>query len=268
MRIFDGQHRRRAIQDVLAELSSESDDRSADKLDSLRKSSMTIVLYAEDNIGTLRQMFVDASKTKRIEENTVTRFDRRNAFNMVSVRLAESSRLFEGRVEMERSSVATSSQHLLAVNQLAAILKNLEVGYGRRVSQDINDAYMQDLNGLYRRCRVWADEFMPSAREEYQGLLTGEIENSGIPQLRSTTFAYSVPFIRVLAACYHIWTGKHDSWKSLAEFVRKSSINYGINHGLLLDAGLANPDVTALFFRRQEVDRAIDYIIRATEGTI
>ena len=239
MRIFDGQHRRRAIQDVLAELSNASDDSSADKLDALRTASMTIVLYAEDDLKTLRQMFVDASKTKRIEGNTVTRFDQRDAFNLAAVRLANNSRLFKGRVEMERSSVGRSSQHLLAINQLASTLKSLEVGYGRRVSRNLNDNYMQDLDGLYHRCLRWADEFMPATREEYSGLLSGEIENSEIPQFRATTFAHNTTFIRVLAECYRRWVREHDSWKPLAKFIREALIDHGIGHGLPVDAGKA-----------------------------
>ena len=125
MKIFDGQHRRRAIQDVLAALADSNDERSADKLRLLRKASMTIVLYAEDDIKTLRQMFADASKTKRIEAHTVTRFDRRDPFNLTAVRLADDSRLFKGRVEMERSSVAVSNRNLIAINRLATILKTM-----------------------------------------------------------------------------------------------------------------------------------------------
>ena len=266
MKIFDGQHRRRAIQDILDELPNASDDRSADKLDSLRKASMTIVLYAEDDIKTLRQMFVDASKNKRIEGHTIARFDQRDAFNLTAVRLAGSSHLFKGRVEMERSSAASSSQCLLAVNQLAAILKSLDVGYGRRVSRDLNDAYMQDLDGLYQRCRVWSDEFMSFAREEYRGLISGEIDNSEIPQMRLTTFAHDIVFIRVLAGCYRLWVRSHTDWEPLAEFIRKASIGRGSGHGLLVDAGLVSPDGTTLFARRQEVAAAIDHIIRATEA--
>ena len=265
MRIFDGQHRRRAIQDVLSELSSSNGSRRAGKFDVLRKSSMTVVLYEEDDIRTLRQMFVDASRTKRIEGNTVTRFDQRDAFNLAAVWLADNSRLFKGRVEMERSSVSATSRRLLAINQLAAILKSLDVGYGRRVSRDLNDAYMSNLNGLYGSCRVWSDEFMPATREEYGGLISGEIDNSEIPQLRATTFAYSVIFIRVLAGCYRLWVSEHDSWETLAEFIRKASISHGSGQGLLVDAGLVNPDGTALFGRRQEVAGAIDHIVRAAK---
>ena len=262
MRIFDGQHRRRAIEDVLAELSNASDDRSSDKLDALRKASMTIVLYAEDDIKVLRQMFVDASKNKRIEGHTTARFDQRDAFNQMAVRLANNSRLFKERVEMERSSVAVSSQHLLAVNQLAATLKNLVVGYGRRVSKDRNETFMQNLDGLYEECRVWADEFMPAAREEYNGLYSCEIDNTEIPQFRVSTFAYNVIFIRALAGCYRLWRNDYSSWEPLADFIRKSSLQYGSGYGLLVDAGLVDPSGTALFGRRQEVAGAIDYIVK------
>ena len=267
LKIFDGQHRRRAIQDVLADLSNASDDRSASKLDTLRKSSMTIILYVEEKEKTLRQMFADASKTKRIEGNTVTRFDQRDAFNRAAVWLAENSILFRDRVEMERSSIAASNPNLIAVNQLAATLKNLDVGYGRRVSRDLNDSYLLDLDSLYRRCQVWSDEFMPAAREEYSGLVSGEIDNSEIPHLRRATFAYSIIFIRVLAGCYRQWLDKHDSWEPLAEFIRESSINHGSGHGLLVDAGLVDPSGTTLFGRRQEVAGAIDHIVRAAAIT-
>ena len=265
MKIFDGQHRRRAIQNVLAELSGFTDERSADKLDSLRKASISIVLYAEDDLQTLRQMFSDASQTKRIESNVVARFDRRDPFNLTAVRLADDSLLFRGRVEMERSSVSVSNRNLIAVNQLASTLKILEVGHRGRVSRDLSEAYMMELDGLHERCREWTDKFMPAAREEYQGLITGEIADSEIPQMRALTFAYNVTFFRALAACYHLWTRERGSWKPLAEFVRKASIRQGDKHGLLADAGLIEPS-GKLFSRRQEVAAAISHIVAAAKA--
>ncbi len=266
MRIFDGQHRRRAIQDVLFELSNASDDRHADKLDALRKASVTVVLYSEDNIQTLRQMFVDASQTKRIAAHTVTRFDLRDAFNLAALWIAENSKLFSGRVEMERNSVPKTSERLVAINQLAAILKSLDVGYGRRVSKDLNDSHMLDIDRLYESSRIWADEFMVAAREEYKCLISGNIDNSEIPQLRSTTLAYNVAVIRVLASCYRAWGS--DDWQPLAEFLRNASLRPGHNpDSLLVNAGMVAPDGT-LFGRRQEVARAIDYIVEAARAAM
>ena len=178
------------------------------------------------------------------------------------------SRVFRIRVEHERSSVAASSQNILTINQLAAVLKSLEVGYGRRVSRERNEEYMQDRDALYERCQVWADEFMPAAREEYSGLLSGEIANEEIPQIRAKTFAYAVPFIRVLAGCYSQWLKSHESWKPLAEFIRTSSIRQRDEYGLLASIGLVAPNGTALFARRQEMARAIDYIVKEAETAV
>ena len=266
MRIFDGQHRRRAIQDVLSALAY--NEHRADKLEALRKSSMTIILYAEDNIKTLRQMFVDASKTKRIESSTVTRFNRRDPFNLTALRLADNSRVLKGRVEMERSSVSSSSQCLLAINQLASILKGLEVGNNRRISRQRNDFYMMNLDDLYDRCLIWIDKFIPAARNEYSGLLNGEVDNSDIPQLRAQTFAYNVTFIRVLTGCYRKWILEDKSWEPLADYICKASLNRGSSHGLVVDSGLIKPDGTTLFSRRQEVDAVIDYIVRKAKETV
>ena len=266
MRIFDGQHRRRAIQDVLAELSEDQNSRSGDKLDTLRRASMTIILYLEEDTKTLRQMFVDASQTKRIEGNTVTRFDQRDAFNRVAVKLAEGSRLFKGRVEMERASVARTNQNLLAINQLAAILKILEVGHRGRVSRDRNDHYMQDLDGLYRRSLEWSDDFMPATREEYEGLLSGSIGNAEIPQLRRSTFSYNVTFIRVLAASYFHLMSDSNSWTPLADFIKNASITPGSESGLMVEAGLVSPGGTTLLARRQEVEMAVGHIVKAVSA--
>ena len=182
MKMFDGQHRRRAIKDALRHL--ESDKQRQDKANSLKGDSVPIMLYVEDDIDDLRQMFADAARTKTIESNTVSRFDLRDAFNLAALWLAENSDLFVGRVEMERASVPRTSQSVIAINQLAATLKTLIVGYKGRVSKDTNDKYMLNLEDLYERCWFWADDFMPSAREEYEGLMAGEIDNSEIPQLR------------------------------------------------------------------------------------
>jgi len=265
MRIFDGQHRRRAIQDVLANLSQPSaqDNRSAEKLRDLLGSSLTIVLYAENDITTLRQMFVDASKTKRIERHTVTRFDRRDSFNLAAIWVEENSRMFKGRVDMERSSVGRTSEYLLAISNLPTILKALEVGLRRRVTKDVNDRNMLALEDLYKRCRVWTDEFLPAAREEYQGLMAGDIANSEIPRTRTRSFVYSAIVMRILAGAYFVWTNDGLDWRDLANFIRAASLEHGSEQGLLADAGLVNPDGRTLYTRSGEVMRAMERIVSA-----
>ena len=266
MKMFDGQHRRRAIKDVLREL--ELDMKRANTLSALKGCSLPIMLYVEDNLEALRQMFVDAAKTKTIERNTVARFDMRDAFNLAALWLEENSNLFVGRVEMERSSVPRSSECIVAINQLSATLKSLDVGYSGRVSKEANDRYMLNPDDLYERCWVWADDFMPSAREEYEGLIAGDIDNSDIPKRRGTSLAYNATVIRLLAGCYHEWTKDGADWKPLAEFIRSASLQPGSGPGaLLVDAGLVGPGGITPYARLDSVNSAIRYIIRqATEA--
>lgn len=267
MKMFDGQHRRRAIKDVLEELSH--DRTKSRKLSSLKEASLPVMLYTENRIEALRQMFADAAQTKTIERNAVTRFDQRDAFNLAALWVAENSDLFAGRVEMERASVPRGSQNIIAINQLATTLKTTEVGYKGRVSKDRSDGYMRDLDSLFERCLVWADDFMPTARDEYNDLMVGETDNSEIPQKRTETMAYNATVLRILAGCYHEWCDRFGNWQPLAEFLRHASLKPGVVEGsLLVDAGVVAPGGMSPAGQMWKLTEAIDYIVhRARTGS-
>ena len=261
MRIFDGQHRRRAIQDTLDRLSN--DKGQADKLAELQASSVPIVLYAEDNVRLLRQMFTDASKTKRIEANVVARFDKRDPFNLAAMHLVEKSKLFHDRVEMDAAAVARGSLSLISVNQLAQALRVMKVGYRSRVSRSQSALYMQDLDSLFESCLAWSDNFLPSARWEYAGILSGDIKNEEIPACRAESLAYSTIFMRILAGCHHDWMELKDDWTPLANYLEGASLETGGGHGtLMVDAGAMLPGDSVPSGRRQEVEGAIGYIVQ------
>ena len=266
MRIFDGQHRRRAIQDTLDRL--DSDGQYADKLAELQQTSVPIVLYAEDDIKALRQMFTDASKTKRIEANVVTRFDKRDPFNLAAVHLVSESELFRGRIIMDGTTVPRSSHALISVNQLAQTLKVLTVGgYGSRVSRGQSELYMDGIDNLYQQCLIWSDVFMPAARREYAGLLSGEIKGEDVPSWRAESLAYSTTFVRILAGSYHDWMTQEDDWAPLARFLSGASLDVGGGSGcLLVDAGAMMPGDTSLPARRQEVENGIKYIVQQAKA--
>jgi DGQHR domain-containing protein len=266
MRIFDGQHRRRAIEDLLSELIGDAGRNG--ELEEFRNASVPIVLYEEDDIKALRQMFADASKTKPIEPNTVALFDQRDAFNQAAIWLSEHSDMFAGRVDMDSSSVTGGNSHLVSISQLVGILRILAVGYSRRVTRGRNDEYMQDLPSLFQQCKSWADEFLPAAREEYQGLIDGGIESSEIPQWRRVSLAFNVTVIRAFAGCHQLWSEDSDQWEPLAEFIRSSDLSVGAGQGsLLVDAGVVAPGGSYPVGRRQEVQGAINYIVATVKKT-
>lgn len=263
MRMFDGQHRRRAIKDALEELSQSTRPAEALRLESLGNASLPVMLYVEDSIEALRQMFADAARTRAVESNTVVRFDQTEAFNRAALWIAENSDLFAGRVEMERASVPRSSDKIIAINQLAKTLKTTEVGYKGRISKDRNTEYMLDLDSLYERCLQWADDFMPAARDEYNALMAGDLDNSDIPKERTKTMAYNATVIRILAGCYYEW-GKSSGrdWKPLTEFLRSASLTPSSQAGaLLVDAGAVAPGGTSPVAQQSQLTEAIDYVV-------
>ena len=261
MKMFDGQHRRRAIKEALKELSLNR--RYSKGLSTLKEASVPIMVFAEDNIEALRQMFADAAHTRPIEKNTVTRFDQTDAFNLAALRIEEESELFAGRVEMDRSSVLRSSENIIAINQLAMSLRTVEVGYGGRVSKNKNDEYVLSIESLYDRCLTWADDFLPAARSEYNDLMAGEIDNTDIPQRRVETMAFNATVIRILAGCYHEWRKESDDWRPLADFLQGASLKPGVEQGsLLVDIGVVAPGGTSPIAQRQGVVHAIDYIVQ------
>ena len=257
LKIFDGQHRRRAIKDVLKELAQAAGQ--GEKLDSLNTASVPVMLYAEGSIDALRQMFADASKTRTIERNAVTRFDHQDAFNVAAMSLSALSDLFGGRVEMERASVPRSSHSIIAINQLAAALKTTVVGYGGRVNAELNSEYLRDNDGLVDRCLIWAKDFLPNAREEYKNLVNGKVDNAEIPEARNQSLAYNATVILILAGCYYEWTKNGDDWKPLADFIHQASLKPG--SGLLVDAGAVLPGGISPIGRQKQIKGAIDYIL-------
>ena len=264
--LFDGQHRRRAIRDLMRSIDLDSDD---PHIRDLTASKIPVLLYEESSIPKLRVMFLDHGQTKPIEANTNTRFNQQNPFSLAAVAMVEdrefTSKFFLDRVEMERTQVPRSSSCIIAVNQLERAIKNIELGYKGRLSQDRQFQYRQDgLEALYRRCLEWADKFMPQARQEYDDLYNGAVANSEIPNRRAESLAYNATVIQVLAGCYYEWRKNDECWQPLAEFIRQADFTprKDANKGsLLVDAGLVPPMGITPVPRIQEVTRGIDYIV-------
>ena len=265
MKMFDGQHRRRAIKDALKELSHHS--RHAAKLRALKDAALPVMLYAESSIDALRQMFADAAKTRSIERNAVARFDMTDAFNQTALEIADESDFFKGRVEMERPTVARTSHNIIAINQLATALKTLEVGYGGRVSKSRNEGYMLELDALFERCWTWADDFMPSARSEYNDIMSGEIDDSDLPAMREETMAFNATVIRIFAGVYYEWLQQGLDPNLLAKFLHEASLKPRMRSGsLLVDAGVVPPGSSAPITIRSIVQDAIAYIVKKAKA--
>ena len=294
LRLFDGQHRRGAIADVmrenfeggLADLKRELSDLRAelDELDDVaatesailmkedeiielenkkerfERDSLTIMLYAEGELAAVRQMFSDAANAKPQEAITRARFDQRDAFNLAAFEIANTSQLLKGRIDMERSAVSQTSENLISFNQLATMLKTLEFGYYGRISKTRNAELLADYSEVVNCGMDFFDEFLPAAIEEFDLLLGQEMTSEDIPDERQISFAFNVTVLRVLAGCYHVWGGENR--QALTDFLRAQHFDKGRHrNAILVKSGLVAPGANTPQARRQEVQGAIRHII-------
>ncbi|MCE2500886.1 MAG: hypothetical protein J4G13_08500 [Dehalococcoidia bacterium] len=294
LRLFDGQHRRGAIANLikedfvgyleilrkeLADLTTELEESSnvpatkaaieakkeeiaalESKFNQFMNDSLTIILYAEGELGAVRQMFSDAANAKPQEAITRARFDQRDAFNLAADEISNSSQLLKGRIDMERSAVSQTSENLLSFNQLATTLKTLGFGYYGRISRTRNAELLGDYSEVVNCGADFFDEFLPAAIEEFDLLLSEEMTSEDIPDERQNSFVFNATVLRVLAGCYHGW-GK-ENHQGLSEFLRKQHFGKGRHrNAILVRAGLVTAGGNTPQARRQEVQGAIRYIL-------
>ncbi|MXX79761.1 MAG: DGQHR domain-containing protein [Chloroflexi bacterium] len=261
LKVLDGQHRRAAIGSAREELglSPESHAGAA----AFRDSTMAVDLYIEGEVDARRQMFADMAKQKPMDQVTRTRFDRRDPFNRASWEVKGASDWLDPFVEMDLSAVPRTSDKLLAFNQLAMCIKTLEVGFGGRVSkQRLSEASTEvEFERIVLRAVEWVDDFLPSAREEYEALVSGETEDGYVQNQRQRTLAYSPTALRILAGATHLWERDGRPLDQLAQFVRSQNFKTNQQRGLFYKAKVLVPDGTSLLSRRQDVRRAIDAIV-------
>ena len=230
------------------------------RLDSM---SVSVMIYQEADIKKLRHMFADLAKTRNIEAITKARFDDRNPFNRAAQVLAEldTCDLLKGRVEMERDTPPLASNNLLSLNQLSRCLVHLKFGYGARLSHRRIQEVDQNYNELVDLGIEWADEFLPSAREEYEILHSNELEEKFVAKNRSRYLAYSTSVMQLLAGCLHEWNKLERPWSELTTWIREADFDHNSDDCIFLKKGMLIPGDTSLIARRQNVDATIDYIV-------
>ena len=262
LRILDGQHRRRAIKDYRK--SQLLDSTEIERRKQFESSQMPIALYEEKDDSRVRQMFADMAQQRNMDAITKARFDRRDPFNEAANQVMAQSEWIAEYVEMDRSTIARTSDKLIAFNQLATNLKTLEFGYFGRASQIRLQEAANDMHGVVEKGLEWIDEFLPLVREEYLNLLSSDIDPDYVSKERPKTLAYNGTMLRILAGSYHEWQQQCPTIGTdvLASFISSMDLQPKAKRSLLVTAGVLVTGKISLIARRQEVTAAIKAIVQ------
>lgn len=106
--INDGQHRRKAIEEAL----KENPD--------LGHEMISVVFFQDDGLKRSQQMFADLNKNAVKPTRSLNiLYDHRDEFSKFIVNLANAIDIFEGRVELEKTSISNRSTKAFTLNGIA-----------------------------------------------------------------------------------------------------------------------------------------------------
>jgi len=112
--INDGQHRRKAIEEALKERPE------------LGHEMISVVFFQDDGLKRSQQMFSDLNKNAvKPTKSLSILYDHRDEFSRFIVNLANTIEIFEGRVELEKTSISNRSTKVFTLNGISDSTMNL-----------------------------------------------------------------------------------------------------------------------------------------------
>jgi DNA sulfur modification protein DndB len=180
--VTDGQHRTKAIIDLLLKLDAENAELFA-------ADAVAMMITCESDLSQIHQDFADCSRTKPLPPSQVAVFDQRNPANRLLLQMEDRCLLFKGRIDPTSKSLSKNSIFLFLANQLRQLVKELVCGsfampdadFEKRATQQLGteakmeaalNKYAEFLNYLTGKIPVW---------NEISKLVPGTLHTSQIP---------------------------------------------------------------------------------------
>ncbi len=280
IKLFDGQHRRygfdyaiRRAHDEINTLTArlETADNKAEIeaeikareqwIEKLLSQTVVVILYVEEDIAKLQQMFADISKVRAPGSETRVRFDRSDPFNLAAIELASTHPLLKDRVDMERSTLPRASSDVLTLAQVVGILRTLQGGINARP----NSGAKVSARAIYERGAEFFDD-MADASDAVGAVAAGTANPAEVRERGELTLNPTI--LRIEAA---VWR----ELRVVKEATTREVVGYlaSIQHepadsGLWVSAGVlpAKAEKVTPMGRAQEARKAVFLAVNEFEG--
>lgn len=143
--INDGQHRRRAIEEALKERPE------------LGHEMISVVFFQDEGLKRSQQMFSDLNKNAvKPTKSLNILFDHRDEFYKFIVNIANSIEIFEGRVELEKTSISNRSTKVFTLNAISdSTMRLFGMAKGRKLSNDEKQLAKEFWNLVSKNITEW-----------------------------------------------------------------------------------------------------------------
>ena len=195
--INDGQHRRKAIEEAL----KENPD--------LGHEMISVVFFHDDGLKRSQQMFSDLNKNAvKPTKSLNILYDHRDKFSQFIVDLVGSVDVFEGRVELEKTTISNRSTNAFTLNGIAdASLRLIGLRKSRKPTEDEKTLIKE----------YW--EIVSKNIPEWQLLIQGKINAS---ELRKNFVHTNTNCLNAIGIAGQIIIEQNpDSWKDVLKNLKK-----------------------------------------------
>jgi DGQHR domain-containing protein len=204
--ITDGQHRKKALEDLARE--------NREEYNEIMNNGICVMIVVEDNLSQIHQDFADCSKTKPLPKSLIAVYDKRNPANGLVLDLINECPLFHDKIDATATTLSKNSTKLFLVSQLRSFLKELIMGSSAAGDVDFEknatdlfvdantEAYKQALS-RFKDIVIKITEKIPILNEvsKFEGL-----DRNRIPNLRNTYLILNSAGLNIIGRIvYGIW---------------------------------------------------------------
>ena len=195
--INDGQHRRKAIEEAL----KENPD--------LGHEMISVVFFQDAGLKRSQQMFSDLNKNAvKPTKSLNILYDHRDQFSKFIVSLVDSVDIFEGRVELEKTSISNRSTSAFTLNAIAdASLRLIGLRKNRKPSEDEKKLIKEFWETVSKHIPQW------------QLLIQDKVTSS---ELRKNFVHTNTNCLNAMGIAGHVIIKENpDSWKDVLKNLKK-----------------------------------------------
>ena len=265
--IVDGQHRRRAISQLLHELSA--DLNRAKDLEKTEAQQVLVTLYVCQHERDMRQLFAWMAKNKPIESNTQELFDSSDPWNNAVQDIRDDTDLLKNRINLNKATLGRNDEYLLTNSLLRnnALVMTLG-GKGRATKGLIQHHRQEDPQAeIVLNCKGFYDNFLPECHDIFARIKSGEVANAELPHRRQNNWIMEPLIIRLLADCYGQVKRTNADQEALMEYIQSMNMNRNDPKSDIAGLEIIDPAKGRLYPRNKDVwTLAASQIIKAATG--
>ena len=265
--IIDGQHRRRAISELLHGL--RADLNQAKNLEKTEAQQVLVTLYVCQHERDMRQLFAWMAKNKPIESNTQEIFDSSDPWNNAAQDIRDDTDLLKGRINLNKATLGRNDEYLLTNSHLRNNALVITLGGKGRATKGLIQHHRQEeqQTEITLNCKGFYDKFLPECHEIFSKIKAGEIANAELPHIRQNNWLLEPLLIRLLADCYGQIKKTNADQGALMEHIAAMNVDRSNTKNDIVKLNLIDPEKNRLYPRNKDAwTLAASQIIRAATG--